>query len=133
MERFTDLNGDYILSNIPDNAVLQFSFVGMKSQEIVVGNKRIVDVALEEEATGLDEVVVVGFGTQKKASVVGAIQNINPGELQVSSRKNISNTLAGKLAGVIAVTRSGEPGYDQSDFWIREFLLFQKYPSSCSC
>ncbi len=120
----TDLNGDYILSNIPDNAVLQFSFVGMKSQEIVVGNKRIVDVALEEEATGLDEVVVVGFGTQKKASVVGAIQNINPGELQVSSRKNISNTLAGKLAGVIAVTRSGEPGYDQSDFWIRGISSF---------
>ena len=68
--------------------------------------------------------MVVGYGTQKKASVVGAIQNISPSELQVSSRKNISNTLAGKLAGIIAVTRSGEPGYDQSNFWIRGISSF---------
>lgn len=120
----TDSNGKYSLLNVPDNATLIYSFVGMKSQEVVVGNKKVVDVVLLEETTGLDEVVVVGFGTQKKASVVGAIQNINPGELQISSRKNISNTLAGKLAGIIAVTRSGEPGYDQSDFWIRGISSF---------
>ncbi len=120
----TDVNGSYNLSNIPEKAILLFSFVGMKSQEIAVENNAVINVVLLEETTGLDEVVVVGFGTQKKASVVGAIQNINPGELQISSKKNISNTLAGKLAGVIAVTRSGEPGYDQSDFWIRGISSF---------
>ena len=120
----TDTNGKYSISNVPDNATLVYSFVGMKSQELVVGNKKVINVELLEETTGLDEVVVVGFGTQKKASVVGAIQNINPGELQISSKKNISNTLAGKLAGIIAVTRSGEPGYDQSDFWIRGISSF---------
>ncbi len=120
----TDADGKYSLSNIPANAILQYSFVGMKSKEITVGNKTVIDTELTEETTGLDEVVIVGFGTQKKASVVGAIQNINPTELQISSRKNISNTLAGKLSGVIAVTRSGEPGYDQSDFWIRGISSF---------
>lgn len=120
----TDAAGKYTLSNVPEGATLLFSFIGMKSQEIASGNKKAIDVILVEEATGIDEVVVVGFGTQKKASVVGAIQSINPGELQVSSQKNISNTLAGKLAGIIAVTRSGEPGYDQSDFWIRGISSF---------
>lgn len=120
----TNSEGKYTILNVPDNATLVYSFVGMKSQEVIVGNKKVIEVELLEETTGLDEVVVVGFGTQKKASVVGAIQNINPGELQISSRKNISNTLAGKLAGIIAVTRSGEPGYDQSDFWIRGISSF---------
>jgi len=120
----TDSNGKYTLLNVPENATVLFSFVGMKSQEVVAGNKKVINIVLLEETTGLDEVVVVGFGTQKKASVVGAIQNISPGELQISSRKNISNTLAGKLAGIIAVTRSGEPGYDQSDFWIRGISSF---------
>ncbi len=118
----SDVNGIYSFE-APANAVLVFSFVGMKPKELPAG-PRTVSVVLEDETTDLDEVMVVGFGTQKKASVVGAIQNINPIELQVSSSKNISNTLAGKLAGVIAVTRSGEPGYDQSNFWIRGISSF---------
>lgn len=95
----------------------------MTTQEAPV-NKLPREIVLEETTTDLEEVMVVGYGTQKKASVVGAIQNINPGELQISSSKNISNTLAGKLAGVIAVTRSGEPGYNQSNFWIRGISSF---------
>lgn len=117
----SDMNGIYSFE-APEKSVLVFSFIGMTPQEILA--EKATNVVMQEETTDLDEVMVVGFGTQKKASVVGAIQNINPGELQVSSRKNISNTLAGKLAGVIAVTRSGEPGYDQSDFWIRGISSF---------
>lgn len=120
----TDSDGNYTLAGVPQKAILVFSFVGMKSQEVNIENESVRNVILEEETKGLDEVVVVGYGTQKKASVVGAIQNINPGELQISSSKNISNTLAGKLAGVIAVTRSGEPGYNQSNFWIRGISSF---------
>ncbi len=118
----TNADGVYSL-NAPDDAILTFSFIGMQTQEISV-NEVPRDIVLEETTTDLDEVMVVGYGTQKKASVVGAIQNINPGELQISSSKNISNTLAGKLAGVIAVTRSGEPGYNQSNFWIRGISSF---------
>ena len=118
----SDVNGIYSFDATAD-AVLVFSFIGMKTQEIAAG-PRTTNVVMEEETTALDEVVAVGYGTQKKASVVGAIQNIDPGELQISSRKNISNTLAGKLAGIIAVTRSGEPGYDQSNFWIRGISSF---------
>ncbi len=118
----TNTDGVYSL-NAPDDAILVFSFIGMNPQEFAV-DKLPRDIVLEEATTDLEEVMVVGYGTQKKASVVGAIQNINPGELQISSSKNISNTLAGKLAGVIAVTRSGEPGYNQSNFWIRGISSF---------
>ncbi|MFV0377039.1 MAG: SusC/RagA family TonB-linked outer membrane protein [Mangrovibacterium sp.] len=117
-------NSDGVFSlNAPEDATLVFSFIGMTTQEAPV-NKLPREIVLEETTTDLEEVMVVGYGTQKKASVVGAIQNINPGELQISSSKNISNTLAGKLAGVIAVTRSGEPGYNQSNFWIRGISSF---------
>lgn len=118
----TDSNGIYGF-DAPAKSILVFSFIGMKAQEIPAGNRTEI-VAMEEETSSLEEVMVVGYGTQKKASVVGAIQNISPSELAVSSSKNISNTLAGKLAGIIAVKRSGEPGYDQSNFWIRGISSF---------
>lgn len=118
----SDANGIYSL-DVPDKSILVFSFIGMKQQEILAGTRTEI-VAMEEETSSLEEVMVVGYGTQKKASVVGAIQNISPSELAVSSSKNISNTLAGKLAGIIAVKRSGEPGYDQSNFWIRGISSF---------
>jgi len=63
----TDVNGNYSLSNLPTNAILQFSFVGMKMQEIAIGNKTQIDVALAEETIGIEEVVAVGYGTQKKS------------------------------------------------------------------
>ncbi|HEY3373174.1 MAG TPA: TonB-dependent receptor [Prolixibacteraceae bacterium] len=118
----SDKNGIYGF-DVPAKSTLVFSFIGMKSQELSAGSRTDI-VVMEEETSNLEEIMVVGYGTQKKASVVGAIQNISPSELQVSSRKNISNTLAGKLAGIIAVTRSGEPGYDQSSFWIRGISSF---------
>ncbi len=120
----TATDGTYTLNGVPAGATLAFSFVGMVTREVTASGKAGINIRMEEKTVGLDEVVAVGYGSQKKASIVGAIQNIEPGELEISSRKNISNTLAGKLAGVIAVTRSGEPGYDQSDFWIRGISSF---------
>ncbi|MBW8334656.1 MAG: TonB-dependent receptor [Prolixibacteraceae bacterium] len=120
----TDNNGTFSL-NIPDDAnTLVFSFIGMKTQEIIVGKKSIINISLEDETIGLDEVVAVGYGTQKKYSVIGAITTISPQNLKVGTTRSMSNNLAGQLAGVIAVQRSGEPGYDNSSFWIRGISTF---------
>ena len=79
---------------------------------------------MEEETNSFDEVVVTGFSSQKKASIVGAIETIKPSELQFGSTRTLSNNLAGKLSGVIGIQRSGEPGYDDSNFWIRGISTF---------
>src|SRR5690606_22191527 len=118
----TDLNGRYVLE-VSSDAVLIFSMVGFDSQEIAVKGKSVVDVALNYATSGLEDVVVVAFGTQKKKEVVGAITTINPGELRVPS-SNLSTALAGRLAGVVAYQRSGEPGADDADFFIRGVTTF---------
>lgn len=81
-----------------------------------IGSKGIIDVSMEEDVAALDEVVVVGFGTQKKASVVGSITNIEPAKLAAAPSRSLSNNLAGMLPGVIAVQRSGDPWFNNSDF-----------------
>lgn len=120
----TDLNGTYIISTTTASPRLMFSYVGFKPKEIQVGNQGIIDVTLEEDVEALDEVVVVGFGTQKKASVVGSITNIEPGKLQMTPSRSLSNNLAGMVSGVIAVQRSGNPWFNNSDFWIRGISTF---------
>ncbi|MBD1421493.1 TonB-dependent receptor [Sphingobacterium chuzhouense] len=118
----TDLNGRYVLE-VPSDAVLVFSMVGYDSQEIAVKGKSVMDVVLNYATSGLEDVVVVAFGTQKKKEVVGAITTINPSELRVPS-SNLSTALAGRLAGVVAYQRSGEPGADDADFFIRGVTTF---------
>ncbi len=118
----TDASGYYIL-NAKKGEILVFSFIGFTSLEIVVKDEAIIDVTLSEKQLGLNEVVVVGYGTQKKASIIGSISTIEPKKL-ISSNANLSNNLAGQLAGVLSVQRSGEPGSDQSDFWIRGVSTF---------
>lgn len=120
----TDANGNYTLSNIPDNATLQFSFVGMKTQEVKIGKQTTINLILEDEAVGIEEVVAVGYGTQKKVSVIGSIATIEPKKLKIGTTRSMSNSLTGQLAGVIGVQRSGEPGYDNSSFWIRGISTF---------
>ena len=120
----TDTNGNFNLSVPNDARMLTFSFVGMKTQEVIAGKKTTINLVLEEEAVGLDEVVAVGYGTQKKYSVIGSITTINPLKLKVGTTRSLSNNLGGQLAGVIAVQRSGEPGYDNSNFWIRGISTF---------
>ena len=114
----TDIDGKYTLS-VPASAELVFESIGYKSQTVKVGSKTTINVKLEEDNQRLDDVVVTAYGTQKKASIVGAIQTVEPGNLEVGTSSRLSNNLAGQIAGVIAYKPSGEPGYDQSSFWIR--------------
>lgn len=115
----TDNNGTYNILLTKQKATLKFSYIGYRSQEIEVGSKRIIDVKLEENLLSLDEVTVVGYGSQKKASVVGAISTIEPEKLLLTPSRSLSNNLAGMVSGVIAVQRSGNPWFNNSDFWIR--------------
>lgn len=120
----TDLDGHFYL-NVPDqNSVIEVSYIGFKSQQIRVGDKINFDIFLEEDITTLEEVVVTGYGSQKRASIIGAIETLEPAKLQTGSTRSMSNNLAGQIAGVIAVRRSGEPGYDNSSFWIRGISTF---------
>lgn len=120
----TDIDGNYFI-DVPDkNSVLVFQFVGFDSREVKVGSQININVNLQEIANGLDEVVVVGYGAQKKASVIGSITTLEPQKLQAGTSRSLTNNLAGQLAGVIAVQRSGETGYDNSDFWIRGISTF---------
>src|SRR5665647_1221098 len=120
----TDINGNFKLSIPNDARMLTFSFIGMKTQDVIVGKKTVFNLVLEDQAIGLDEVVAVGYGTQKKYSVIGSITTINPLKLKTGTTRSLSNNLAGQLSGVIAVQRSGEPGYDNSNFWIRGISTF---------
>lgn len=114
----TDMDGNFALE-VPTNATLVISYVGMKDEEIVVGQQTYISCTLKESNIGLDEVVVVGYGTQKKATLTGSVSSVGGDELKKVAAVNISNTLAGKTAGVIANTRSGEPGEDGATITIR--------------
>lgn len=118
----TDINGQFTLDGIKKGDVLQISFIGYITQEITYTGKPI-HITLIEDSKSLDEVVVVGFGSQKKASVVGAVQTVKASELRVPSA-SLSTSFAGRIAGVIAVQRGGEPGADGANFWIRGISTF---------
>ncbi|GAB3262896.1 TonB-dependent receptor [Larkinella harenae] len=115
----TDANGQYRLA-VPDRqAVLVFSFVGFTSQEITVGNQSVVNINLQPDTKSLSEIVVVGYGTQKKVNVTGAISMVDGKTLNQAPTTHVTNTLAGRVAGVTAFNRSGEPGSDGSTLLIR--------------
>lgn len=103
----TDNSGKFSLSNIPENATLQFSFVGMKTQEIVVGNKTKIDVTMAMDAISMDEVVVVGYGTQKKNDITGAVASFDKDMLEAMPNGNIAQVLQGKIAGLNIRENSG--------------------------
>ena len=115
----TDVNGKFVL-DLPagTSGVLVFSFIGFETQETVIGTRTTIDIVLQADNTGLDEVVVVGFGVQKKITSIGSQATVRPEELKTPVR-NLSTVLAGRLSGIVAVQRSGEPGYDNANVWIR--------------
>ena len=119
----TDMNGEFIINVPNETAVLQFQFLGFQIQEVVVGKRRIIAVTLQESAAEIGEVVVVAFGKQKKESVIGSITTVNIKDLKVPT-SNLTTTLAGNMAGVIAYQRSGEPGQDNADFFVRGITTF---------
>lgn len=114
----TDFDGNFKL-NVGPKAVLQISYIGYKTQEIGVGNKSKLNVTMEEDTEVLDEVVVVGYGAQKKESVVGAISQVSSKELLKSPAANISQAIAGKISGVVTSQTSGAPGADDMKIYIR--------------
>jgi len=120
----TDIDGHFYMKVPSEESAIIISYVGFKPQRIVVGNNINFNVILEEDVETLDEVVVTGYGSQKRMSVIGSVETLEPARLQTGSTRSLSNNLAGQLAGVIAVQRSGEPGYDSSNFWIRGIASF---------
>ena len=118
----TDINGNYTIS-AANGQTLLFSYLGYKTEEVLLSKKTTIDVILKEDVKDLEEVIVVGMGTQRKASVIGAISSAKVSDLRISSR-SITNSLAGRMAGIIAVQRSGEPGFDNASFWIRGISTF---------
>ena len=120
----TDIDGNYSLTVPASTRQVTFSFLGYDMKKIAVKDSELFKlVTLVDASNELEDVVVVGFGVQKKESLVGAVQSVKPSELQVSS-SNLSTSFAGKIAGVIAVQKSGEPGADGANFWIRGISTF---------
>jgi TonB-linked SusC/RagA family outer membrane protein len=115
----TDEKGNYVLTDVRKDGVLLFKYIGFDPQEIKVEGTNSVNVVLKENQKTLDEYVVVGYGTQKKVTKTGAVSSVKGAELQQSPNVNISNSLVGRIPGIIAVNNSGEPGYDGSRIFIR--------------
>jgi TonB-linked SusC/RagA family outer membrane protein len=118
----TDADGRYLIEAAP-NEELRLQFVGMKPQTISVGNLTTLNVVMVEDVELLDEVTITAFATQKKESIVSSIETISPKQLRVPS-SNLTTALAGRLAGVISYQRSGEPGNDNAQFFVRGVTTF---------
>ncbi|MDR1414217.1 MAG: TonB-dependent receptor [Odoribacteraceae bacterium] len=112
--------------NAPAGSTLVFSFIGYKTREMPVGKgaRQVINVELDDDVQMLEEVSVVGYGTQRKVSVIGSISTVKPEMLLSGSVSSVSNALSGRIAGLIGIQRSGEPGEDVSEFWIRGISTF---------
>jgi TonB-linked SusC/RagA family outer membrane protein len=117
----TDSDGKYTIQ-IPDgNATLIFSFIGYKPEEIAAASRSVIDVAMVEDIQQLNEVVVIGYGTQEKVSLTGSVSNIKSEELRRTKNENPQNMLTGRVAGVRVWQKSAEPGTFNNNFDIRGF------------
>lgn len=119
----TDLEGNYSLKISPKGKI-RVSFVGYISQEIIVNDKNTLNISLKEDIGLLNEVVVVGYGSQKKATLSGSVTSVSGSKLSQSPVTNISQSLAGRLPGVIAIANTAEPGYDGATIRIRGVNTF---------
>jgi TonB-linked SusC/RagA family outer membrane protein len=106
----TDNNGSYSLSNVPENATLQFSFIGMKSQEIAIVGKTTINVSLAEDAFGIEEVVAVGYGVLQRNRISTSITTLEPQKIKDQLTSSIEHSLEGKVAGLQIDQQSGAPG-----------------------
>ena len=106
----SDIDGNYSVAVPADAQTLSFSFIGMKAQEIAIGNQTAINITMAADITDLDEVVVVGYGTQKRANVVGAVTTVSGEQLAAIPAMNVSNAISGHLAGSTVIQQTGEPG-----------------------
>jgi len=116
----TDINGEYSIDNISEGSTLLFSFIGMKTQEILVGDQNVINIVLEQETVGIEEVIAIGYGTQKRSNVTGAISSVKSTDLANRSTASAATALQGKSAGVQVINNSGAPG-QSSTIRIRGF------------
>lgn len=119
----TDFDGVFKLT-VSENAVLQISYIGYQTQEVKVAGKTTLDITLSEDTEMLEEVVVVGYGAQKKESVIGAISQVTSKDLLSTPSANISQAISGKITGVITSQTSGAPGADDAQIYIRGRATF---------
>jgi TonB-linked SusC/RagA family outer membrane protein len=117
MGTITDSDGKYSLTKVPGDAILVFSFVGMKSHEIQVSDKSIVNVVMEDETVGIEEVVAIGYGVQKKTNISGSITSVSTHDLRSMATTDASQALQGKIPAYIS-RNSGRPG-ESSTIFIR--------------
>ena len=115
----TDVDGKYRIKVPNRKAVLVFSFIGFQTQEVSINGRSTVDVILQETITQLNDVVIVGYGQQKKESVVAALSTISATGLKQTPASNLGVALAGRLPGLTVLQRSGVPGGENLDFYIR--------------
>ena len=116
----SDINGDYMILIDSHHKILLFSCIGYETQEHKIGKEDVMDITLEESLEALEEVVVVGYGSQKKQTVVSAVESIRPGDLKVTGGQ-LSTSFAGRLSGLISYQRTGEPGNDGAAILIRGY------------
>lgn len=120
----TDINGHYSI-NVEEYSKLVFSYIGFDKVEILIKEQKTVNVTMKEaNAREIDEVVITGTGAQKKLTVTGAVTTVNVDDLKSNPTANLSNALAGNVAGVLAMQTSGQPGKNVSEFWIRGISTF---------
>lgn len=115
----TAADGTYTINIKSPNDVLIFGFLWRKSQEIAVNGRQIVDVQLQEDYVGVDEVIVVGYGTQKRQFLVGSVSQVSSKDLLKVPADNVSNLMTGRLPGITSIQRSGQPGSDQTSLLVR--------------
>jgi TonB-linked SusC/RagA family outer membrane protein len=120
----TDADGAFTLNNLRTDDILEISYIGYQTRTVTAGRQQHIDIQLQPAVAQLDEVVAVAYGTQRKVSVVASVTTIEPAKLKTGVTRSMSNNLAGNLGGIIGVQRSGEPGYDNSQFWIRGISTF---------
>ena len=113
----TDIDGKYSIQT-HEGEILEFRYIGYNSIEQKVKDKNTINVAMSESNVNLDDVVIVGYGSQKKESVTSSVNTIKPAEIAIPTR-SLSNMIGGQIAGVISIQVSGEPGNDDASFWIR--------------
>ena len=106
----TDFDGNYSISNVSSSNELVFSYLGMNTKTVLVGNKTRVDIVLEENAESLEEIVVVGYGSKKKSLVTGAISSIDSEQIKSTSNQRVEAVLQGRTSGVTVSSSSGSPG-----------------------
>ena len=119
----TDFDGNYTL-NATTDAILKYSYIGFLSQEVAINNQSEINIALSPDLEQLEEVVVVGYATQKKETLTGSVSNVQGDDLKNIPVTNVSQGLAGRLPGVVAVSGTGEPGYDGVSILIRGVNTF---------